>query len=96
MDRRSFLRMLGFGTVAAAAAATSVLDLERMLWVPGERTIFIPPVGNTLPLDWVTREGLRILQNNLTLLAKVNREYSVEYLGVGEKIDIHLPRRFAL
>lgn len=43
MDRRSFLRTLGFGTVAAAAAATSVLDLEKLLWVPGEKTIFVPP-----------------------------------------------------
>lgn len=43
MDRRSFLRALGFGTVAAAAAATSVLDLEKLLWVPGEKTICIPP-----------------------------------------------------
>lgn len=44
MDRRAFLRRLGFGTVAAAAAATGVLDLERLLWVPGEKQIFIPPL----------------------------------------------------
>jgi len=92
MDRRSFLRALGFGTIAAAAAATSVLDIERMLWVPGERMLFIPPVGNT---DWAFREGMRVLQNNITFWANVNREYSVEYVGLGEKINIRLPRRFA-
>lgn len=41
IDRRAFLRRLGFGTVAAAA--TGVLDLEKLLWVPGEKTIFVPP-----------------------------------------------------
>jgi hypothetical protein len=43
MNRRAFLARLGFGTVAAAAAA-STFDLERLLWVPGEKTIFLPPV----------------------------------------------------
>lgn len=42
MDRRSFLNSLGFGTVAAAASAIGVVDIERLLWTPGERTIFIP------------------------------------------------------
>lgn len=41
MDRRAFLRALGFGTVAAAAA-TSVFDIEKLLWVQGEKTIFVP------------------------------------------------------
>lgn len=44
MNRRAFLQALGFGTVAAAAAATSVFDLEKLLWVPGEKTIVIPAV----------------------------------------------------
>ncbi len=43
LNRRDFLRRLGFGTVAAAAAASGVLDVERMLWQPGEKAIFIPP-----------------------------------------------------
>ena len=48
MDRRAFLARLGFGTVAAAAAASGVLDLERLLWTPGERTIFLPPAVSPL------------------------------------------------
>ncbi len=43
MNRRAFLARLGFGTVAAAAAATGVIDIEKLLWVPGEKTIFLPP-----------------------------------------------------
>ncbi len=50
IDRRAFLRRLGFGTVAAAAAATGVLDVEKLLWTPGEKTIFIPPPPTIAPL----------------------------------------------
>lgn len=42
IDRRAFLRRLGFGTVAAAAAAIGVFDVEKLLWLPNEKTIFIP------------------------------------------------------
>jgi len=43
LDRRTFLRALGFGTVAAAAAATAAYDVERLLWVPDEKTIVVLP-----------------------------------------------------
>lgn len=36
MDRRWFLRALG------AAAVGAVLDPEKLLWVPGQKTIFLP------------------------------------------------------
>ncbi len=73
IDRRAFLRRLGFGTVAAAAAASGVLDLEKLLWVPGEKTIFVPPViaplGETLTIgDVFTIEGVFAL-NPLTYQA---------------------------
>jgi hypothetical protein len=38
IDRRGFLRLFG------AAAAAAVLDPERLLWVPGQKTIFLPPI----------------------------------------------------
>ncbi len=41
LARRAFLRQLGFGTLSAAAAALT-WDVERLLWVPGERTILLP------------------------------------------------------
>ena len=37
MDRRRFLGMLG-----ASAAALATFDVERWLWVPGQKTIFLP------------------------------------------------------
>lgn len=50
IDRRAFLRRLGFGTVAAAAAATGVLDVDKLLWTPGKKTIFLPPPPTIAPL----------------------------------------------
>jgi hypothetical protein len=38
MDRRSFVKTLFGGLIASHE-----LDVERLLWVPRERTIFIPP-----------------------------------------------------
>lgn len=72
IDRRAFLRRFGFGTVAAAAAASGVVDLERLLWVPGEKTIFLPepdilPVAFDLAVgDLLTVEGWYAL-NPITL-----------------------------
>lgn len=51
IDRRAFLHRLGFGTVAAAAAATGVFDVEKILWVPGEKRIFIPPPPTIAALE---------------------------------------------
>ena len=55
MDRRTFLRRLGYGTVSAAAAASGAVDLERLLWMPDERRIFLPPP--IAPLREALRRG---------------------------------------
>lgn len=57
LDRRAFLRRLGFGTVAAAAAANGVLDVERLLWAPGERTIILPAAPTIAPLSQTLLRG---------------------------------------
>jgi hypothetical protein len=47
MNRRSFLKILGIGTAAAAITPAMlegfVQDPERLLWTPGERSFFLPP-----------------------------------------------------
>jgi hypothetical protein len=42
MNRRNFLRLLGIGAAGVALAPELVLDPERALWIPGQRTIFLP------------------------------------------------------
>lgn len=43
MNRRELLKLLAMGVVG------HTLDVDRLLWVPGEKTIFLPPVtGLTL------------------------------------------------
>ena len=42
VSRRGFIQTLAAS--AAAAAAYEVIDPERLLWVPGQKTIFMPPV----------------------------------------------------
>jgi hypothetical protein len=40
LDRRGFLKSLLIG--GSAAAVTAVLDPEKLLWIPGQKTFFIP------------------------------------------------------
>jgi len=96
MDRRAFLRALLSGAAGAVAAHT--LDLDRLLWMPGARTIFLPPV-ETFELDPLaaiyTREALRILQNNLTFASMINRPYDARGMQAGATIRIRKPARYA-
>lgn len=77
LDRRQFLTRVIGGIAGAAAAST--LDLEQLLWLPGEKTILIPEfvgpaAGNTfLTMDWITREALRLLKQNLTFANMISR-----------------------
>lgn len=38
MDRRQFIKL-----IASSAVAAYALDPDKLLWVPGEKKIFIPP-----------------------------------------------------
>lgn len=92
MDRRAFLRFLS-GTAAGAAIAPT-LDLDRLLWVPGAKRIFLPP--SIMSGDWISREALAILENNLTLTCHLNRRYDSVWCDSGAKIGdtltVRLPR----
>ncbi len=59
MNRRTFLAWLA-GTAAGAAAAHT-LDLEKLLWVPGQKNIFIPPPP-TILTDRQTGIAIRLIQ----------------------------------
>ncbi len=106
LDRRTFLRRLGFGTVAAAAAATGALDVERLLWVPGEKTIFLPPpptimaLGDTLHVgDIFTIEGRYAVNPSTYRVTKHLQQFIVTKTATAGGIltvdMIHPPPRFS-
>ena len=66
MNRRAFLRTLSGSTVAL------VLDPERLLWVPGARTIFLPPPKRYLTADEIITETI------LEVRAILERNYNYE------------------
>lgn len=83
LDRRTFLRRALLG-----AAVVATVDVEQLLWLPGEKTIVIPsPVdleglltGNCFVTDkWIAREALRLLKRNLSFASSINREYDAAY-----------------
>lgn len=45
MDRRSLLRLIASGLVG------TTLDVDKLLWVPGQKTIFLPPVIHRLTIS---------------------------------------------
>lgn len=54
MRRRDFLKWIGAGAVLVGGAAE--VDMDRILWVPGEKTIFLPSTKVFLPGEDVVRQ----------------------------------------
>ena len=87
------LHRRGFLTALSAALAGSVLDPERLLWVPGRTAYFVmPPAGNHFVSDeWISREFLRVASNNLRFTGDVSWRYDVQ---VGQTVTVRLPARY--
>lgn len=60
MDRRTFFRLVTTG--AAAAVAGTMLDPERLLWVPGAKTIFLPnpKIVTAQTIEQAVEDGLMV------------------------------------
>ena len=83
MNRRSFI-----GTLLGALA----IDPERLLWVPGKKTIFIPRPAATEWSVWVEARngGLRLLSRKLyKISAPVNFKLVNVLIG-----GVHYPAGF--
>ena len=72
LNRRSFLALLGSGVIGAG------IDVDRLLWVPGAKTIFLPP-ARTAPtlvtVEWMAKEALRLLSRELQLGTRIVRDF---------------------
>ena len=87
LTRRGFLSL--FGSMTAAAVALPLVDLDKLLWVPGAKRIFVPAGHTFMTTDLMMKEALRTLENNLTFAKSINREYDLAYaLKAGDVITI--------
>lgn len=94
VSRRAFLQVLGAGVAGAALAPT--LDVEQLLWQPGEKTFFLPDGYTLISPDWVTREALGLLTNHVKFTGHVRRSYDDQYATIGRNINARLPQRFVV
>lgn len=93
LSRRQFFKLAAAGVIGAAV--TSQIDIERLLWVPGAKTYHLTPGGNTLITpEWMAKEVLRHLQQNLHFTSMVLRNYDREHVKVGSTINVRIPKRF--
>lgn len=76
VSRRGFIQAM-----AAAVAAASVLEVddpERLLWRPGEKTIFLPPAKEIVrPQEAAAREIMRELEKP-RIIAPAGGRYRVK------------------
>ena len=86
IGRRGFLRALAMGAFGLT------LDVDRLLWGPGAKTIFIPSVHHNALIgpEWVMREVARQFVNNLKFAANINRSY--DRLWVNQSLVVAMPR----
>jgi hypothetical protein len=70
MDRRHFLKLIALGVVAHE------LDLDKLLWVPGEKKIFLPPKGVSLS-EIVSVEIERMLPKIQSLFERDDYFYQI-------------------
>lgn len=87
VSRRFFL--MSAAAVAVPIPETTWASLSPEPIILGVSTPYGPRL---ITPDWVTREALAILENNLTLCRMVNREY--DGFVQGAVINIRKPRRF--
>lgn len=71
MERRGFLRLLALGVIGHH------LDVDRLLWVPGQKTIFLPTIYRLTESQIVALELERILPHIRTLFERDDIFYRI-------------------
>lgn len=66
MERRALLRLLAMGVIG------HTLDVDKLLWVPGAKTFFIPKrpvyIWDTTRIDFLTASEMAYARDKLRLL----------------------------
>lgn len=71
MNRRSLLKLLSTGVIG------HTLDIDRLLWVPGQRTIFLPSLHRLTTSEIVALEIERILPHLRVLFERDDTFYKL-------------------
>lgn len=96
MNRRSILRLFGFGAAAAVVPMAAVEDLIPSIGTP-ELIPWVAPAGNTiLTVHEITKEALKVWNHSNNLLEFITRspELDESLFKVGDTIRIHTPVEF--
>jgi hypothetical protein len=93
MNRRDMLRLFTSGVVGAM-----VLDPEKLLWVPGEKTIFLPAAtatAYTLPESALALWTLAVRVIEHPMGAQYGYGYATEWIEIDrtEKTILYAERR---
>jgi hypothetical protein len=102
LNRRGFLGLVG------GAVATSVLDPERALWMPGAKLISIPRAlfvgpqyrSGLITLEYLSRIRREMLRRNVGVLRFHQRAYSIVFdeqdalPNIGDTVNVRLLKRF--
>lgn len=88
MNRRRFLRLLGLGI------GTAAFDPEKLLWIPGQKKIFIPNkiednldyYLDSLMLERITPHITLLFENQSRLLSYLKEPRRLENLARSLKI----------
>lgn len=86
MNRRKFLAALGIG------AASLTFDVEKFLWIPGQKKIFIPERLNSLRYDDILSIELERIRLMIPILFEKESSLS-RYLDKKEKEGIEISNR---
>lgn len=99
LSRRQFWKLAASGVVGAAVTAN--VDIERLLWVPGEKTYFLPAekvfTGKLISPEWMTKEIARLLKRNLQFAQQITRQHDADYaMQLGGTVNVRVPARFTV
>lgn len=62
MDRRSLLKLIASGLVG------TTLDVDKLLWIPGQKKIFLPPTIHILSMSQIVAMEMERIRPQLSSL----------------------------
>lgn len=93
MNRRGFLGAILAAGVAPVFIKSNILMPVRSIFIPTAEEVAVVSGGNTLlTIDMITREALRILNEQSELWKTLNRQWDVGKKG--DTLRIRMPQRY--